>query len=137
MTIQNAPKTAEVRAVLETALELCKGLNLEAADAAELVPLIKAVQAVAAYSTAVHAQIEVRALTNNQPVPGAAVKDEVKHRVWNDEETVTSLAREQFGDKAFSCKLLSPAGIEKLGSEGKALVAMCSHKPEAGKKVVY
>ena len=68
---------------------------------------------------------------------GLLVKDAVKHRQWHDEETVAALAQEQFGDKAFTRKLLSPAGIEKLGAEGKALVAIASYKPEGGKVAVY
>jgi hypothetical protein len=136
MTI-NTPNTATVKAVLDTALELCKGLNLDSVDAAELVPLVNALKAIGAYTTAVHAQIEVRALTNNQPVPGVAVKDAIVHRKWHDQEAAEQLAQKQFGDKAFSRTLLSPAGIEKLGADGKAFVAVASFKPDAGKKVVY
>jgi hypothetical protein len=136
MTI-NTPNTATVKAVLDTALELCKGLNLDSVGAAELVPLVSALKAIGAYTTAVHAQIEVRALTNNQPVPGVAVKDAIVHRRWHDQEAAEQLAQEQFGDKAFSRTLLSPAGIEKLGADGKAFVAVASFKPNAGKKVVY
>jgi hypothetical protein len=65
------------------------------------------------------------------------VKDCIVHRKWHDQEAAEQLAQETFGDKAFTRSLLSPAGIEKLGADGKAFVAVASFKPDAGKKVVY
>ena len=136
MTIHNEPNPAHVRAALETALALFKGLDLSKAEAAQLVPLAKDVQSVAAYLTAVHAEIETRAIANNTPVPGAAVKDGTVHRKWHDEKAAEELARETFGDKAFSVTLKSPAQIEKLEG-GDVFVAVAAYKPDAPKKVVY
>jgi hypothetical protein len=133
----NAYTATNATEMLEQLVGVLKSVDLDSVDAAELVPLVNALKAIGAYTTAVHAQIEVRALTNNQPVPGVAVKDVIVHRRWHDQEAAEQLAHEQFGDKAFSRTLLSPAGIEKLGADGKAFVAVASFKPEAGKKVVY
>lgn len=122
---------------LTETLELLKNIDLKDIDSGALVPLVKAAQAIGAFSAAVDAQIQERALILNELIPGVLVKDQVKHRQWSDKETAAQLAQEKFGDKAFKRELLSPAGIEKLGPEGKALVAVASFKPEAGKVAVY
>ena len=122
---------------LTETLELLKNIDLNDIDSAALVPLANAIKNIGAFGVAVHAQIELRAIANNQPVPGVAVKDAIVHRKWHDQTAAEELAQEAFGDKAFSRTLLSPAGIEKLGPDGKAFVAVASYKPEAGKKVVY
>lgn len=120
---------------LKHAVASMKALDLTAVAAAELVPLMKAIQDVCAAQAAIHAEIERRAIGNGEMLPGVVVKDAITHRAWNDVEAATPLAFEAFGLKAF--KLVSPAAIEKLGDEGKALVAVASTKPEAGKRVVY
>ena len=133
----NIPALASVYADLQDVLSKLQAINADDIESANLVPMVKAVQAIGAYSAAIDAQIRQRAVDQGELIPGVLVKDAVKHRQWNDEETVAALAQEQFGDKAFTRKLLSPAGIEKLGAEGKALVAIASYKPEGGKVAVY
>lgn len=135
MTIQTAPDTNTLNAVLQTALELSRGINLDAVTAADLVPLIKAVQCVAAFATAIDLQIQKRAITNGEMLPGVVVKDAITHRKWNDVDAAGALAFEAYGLKAYA--LGSPAALEKLGDEGKALVAVASYKPTAGKRVEY
>jgi hypothetical protein len=134
----NSRTATELKNALLAIVDELKALDAPGTIAdAELVPLIKAVTDVGAFSATLHARIEMLAIAQGVAVPGVALKDEVKHRVWNDKAEVEKLAQSQFGDKAFKRELLSPAGIEKLGTEGKALVSMCSSKPPAGKKVVY
>ena len=133
----NIPALASVYADLQDVLSKLQAINADDIESANLVPMVKAVQAIGAYSAAIDAQIQRRAVTLGELIPGVTNKDEIKHRKWHDEETVAALAQEQFGDKAFTRKLLSPAGIEKLGAEGKALVAIASYKPEGGKVAVY
>ena len=133
----NVPALASVYADLQDVLSKLQAINADDIESANLVPMVKAVQAIGTYSAAIDAQIRQRAVDQGELIPGVLVKDAVKHRQWNDEETVAALAQEQFGDKAFTRKLLSPAGIEKLGAEGKALVAIASYKPEGGKVAVY
>lgn len=137
MTIQNNPTAFSAARAFNEALEMFKAVDLHHADAANLVPLANSIKDIAAALTAVHAQIELRAIANNTPVPGVAVQDSVVHRKWHNQEAAEQLAQETFGDKAFSRTLLSPAGIEKLGEQGKTFVAMAAYKPPAGKKVVY
>lgn len=122
---------------LTETLELLKHLDLNDIDSAALVPLANAIKNIGAFGAAIHAQIELRALGNNELLPGVVVKDCIVHRKWHDQEAAEQLAQETFGDKAFTRSLLSPAGIEKLGADGKAFVAVASFKPDAGKKVVY
>ena len=133
----NVPALASVYADLQDVLSKLQAINADDIESANLVPMVKAVQAIGTYSAAIDAQIRQRAVDQGELIPGVLVKDAVKHRQWNDEETVAALAQEQFGDKAFTRKLLSPAGIEKLGAEGKALVSVASYKPEGGKVAVY
>lgn len=131
----NIPALATVYADLESVLAKLQAINADQIESANLVPMIKAVQAIGAYTAAIDAQIQARAIANGELIPGVVVKDAVTHRKWNDAETAAGLAFTAFGLKAF--KLESPAGIEKLGDEGEALVAVASFKPEAGKRVVY
>lgn len=123
--------------ILATAIDSLKGIDLTSLDSAALVPLIKQVQDICAFSAAIHAQIELRALANGEMLPGVVIKPVITHRRWHDAEAAAELAQEKFGDKAFTRSLLSPAGMEKLGDDGKLFVEMASFKPEAGKKVVY
>lgn len=122
---------------LEAIVTALKALDLSTVDSAELVPLAKATSAVCAFAAALDAQIQLRAVANNELVPGVMVKETVTHRKWHDVGAAEELAREAFGDKAFTASLLSPAGIEKLGPEGKTFVAMASYKPEGARKAVY
>lgn len=132
---KNTADAIDVTAYLNNTLEILKGVDLTLAKPGDLVPLIKAVQSVAAYSATVHAEIERRAIGNKELLPGVVTGTTTTHRTWNDAETAGKLAFEQFGLKAF--KLESPAAIEKLGDEGKALVAVASTKPPGKPCVKY
>lgn len=134
---QNSRTAAELKEALDAIVGELKALEASKIADADLVPLVKSAQDVSAYIATIDAQIQFRAITNNVMLPGVVVKDEIKHRRWNDEQLAAELAQEQFGDKAFTRTLLSPAGMEKLGDAGKALVAVASFKPAAGKRVVY
>lgn len=131
----NLPTAKELTHTLIALCDMLKTLEASTIADADLVPLVKSVQDVGAYIATIDAQIQLRAITNNVLLPGAVVKDAVTHRKWNDPATVAELAFAQFGLKAF--KLDTPAGIEKLGTEGEALVSVASTKPPAGKRVVY
>lgn len=133
----NTPELAAVYADLEAVLAKLQAINADKIESANLVPMVKAVHAIGAFSAAIDAQIQARAIGNNELIPGVVVKDSVVHRRWSDPETAAQLAQEELGDKAFSRTLLSPAQMEKLGDQGKAFVAVASFKPEAGKRVVY
>lgn len=133
----NLPEILTVYDSLQRALAQLAAINPDSIESANLVPMMKAVQAIGAYSAALDAQIQARAIGNGELIPGVVVKDAITHRRWSDKEAAEQLAQEQFGDKAFSRELLSPAQMEKLGDAGKAFVAVASFKPEAGKKVVY
>jgi phosphoenolpyruvate carboxylase len=134
---QNTRTPAELKAALDAIVDELKALDANALPDADLVPLAKSVQSVGAYVSAIDAQIQLRAITNNVLLPGVVVRDAIVHRKWHDQEAAEQLAQEQFGDKAFTRSLLSPAGIEKLGNAGKTFVSVASYKPEAGKKAVY
>ena len=133
----NIPALATVYADLESVLAKLQAIQAEQIESANLVLMVKAVQSIGAYAAAIDAQIQARAIGNNELIPGVVVKDAIVHRKWHDPEAAAQLAQEQFGDKAFSRTMLSPAGIEKLGDDGKSFVSVCSFKPEAGKRVVY
>ena len=133
----NIPALATVYADLESVLAKLQAINADAIESANLVPMVKAVQAIGAFQAAIDAQIQSRAIGNGELIPGVVVKDAVVHRRWSDPEVAAQLAQETIGDKAFSRTLLSPAQMEKLGDEGKSFVAVASFKPEAGKRVVY
>lgn len=133
--MNNQRTPAQLKEALDAIVAEMKAMEAQAIADAELVPLAKAVQSVGAFVATIEAQIELRAVTNGVMLPGVVVKDAVTHRKWNDAELAASLAFEQFGLRAF--KLESPAALEKLGDEGKALVAVASFKPPAGKRVVY
>lgn len=133
----NFPAVAQVYADLQSVLEKLLALDAGTVESANLVPMVKAVQSIGTYQAALDAQIQARAIANGELIPGVVVKDIVTHRKWHDQQAAEELAQEQFGDKAFTRSLLSPAGMEKLGADGKNFVAVASYKPEAGKKVVY
>jgi hypothetical protein len=131
----NTRTPAQLRAALDAIVDELKALDASTLADAELVPLVKSVQSVGAYVSAIDAQIQIRAITNGVMLPGVVVKDAIVHRKWSDVNTASELAFAQFGLKAFTFN--GPAAIEKLGDGGKALVAVASYKPEAGKRVVY
>lgn len=133
--ITNFPALSEVYADLQSLLEKLLALDAAVIDSANLVPMMKAVQSIGAYQCAIDAQIQARAIGNNELIPGVVVKDAVTQRRWNDSALAGDLAFAQFGLKAFT--LNSPAALEKMGDEGSALVAVASYKPPAGKRVVY
>lgn len=133
----NIPEVAAVYHDLEAVLARLQAIDAAKIESANLVPMVKAVQAIGAFSAAIDAQIQARAIGNGELLPGVVVKDAVVHRRWTEPETAAQLAQETLGDKAFSRTLLSPAQMEKLGDDGKAFVAVASFKPEAGKKAVY
>ena len=133
----NIPALATVYADLESVLAKLQAIDADKIESANLVPMVKAVQAIGAFAAAVDAQIQTRAIGNGELIAGVVVKDAVVHRRWSDPETAAQLAQETIGDKAFKRELLSPAQMEKIGDDGKAFVAVASFKPEAGKHVVY
>lgn len=132
----NFPAIAEVYAELQSVLEKLLALDAAQIESANLVPMVKAVQSIGAYTAAIDAQIQARAIGNNELIPGVVVKDAIVHRKWHDQEAAEQLAQEQFGDDAFTRALKSPAQLEKL-PEGETFVAVASYKPPAGKRVVY
>lgn len=133
----NTPELAAVYEDLQAVLAKLQALDADKIESANLVPMVKAVQSIGAFASAIDAQISARAIGNGELIPGVVVKDAVVHRRWSDPETAAQLAQETLGDRAFKRELLSPAQMEKLGDEGKQFVAVASFKPEAGKRVVY
>lgn len=133
----NLPDILTAYDSLNRVLALLQAIDADKIESANLVPMVKAIQAIGAYQGAIDAQIQTRAIGNGELIPGVVVKDAVTHRKWSDPEVAAQLAQETIGDKAFKRELLSPAQMEKLGDAGKAFVAVASFKPEAGKRVVY
>jgi Protein of unknown function (DUF2800) len=133
----NIPALEAVYHDLEAVLAKLQAIDADKIESANLVPMVKAVQAIGAFQAAIDAQIQARAIGNGELIAGVVVKDAVGHRRWSDPETAAQLAQETIGDKAFKRELLSPAQMEKIGDDGKAFVAVASFKPEAGKRVVY
>lgn len=130
----NVPAIAEVYADLERVLARLQAIDAAQIESANLVPMVKAVQSIGAYTAAIDAQILLRAVAGGELIPGVVVKDSVTQRKWHDEEAAAELAFEAFGLKAF--KLVAPASVEKLDG-GDMLVSVASYKPPAGKRVVY
>lgn len=132
----NLPELNDVYTELQNVLARLQALDAAKIESANLVPMVKAVQSIGAYTAALDAQIQERAIGNGELIAGVVVKDATTHRRWNDTEAAVQLARETFGDAAFDVSLKSPAQIEKL-PKGDVFVAMAAFKPPAGKKVVY
>ena len=133
--MQNHRTPTELKAALDAIVaELMVFYPAAFADA-DLVPLAKACREIAEFGKVIDAYIAQRVLVEGIDIPGAARKPGITHRKWNDETAATDLAFEAYGLKAF--KLQSPAAVEKLGENGKALVAIASFKPEATDRVVY
>lgn len=133
--MSNHRTPAELKLALDAIVAELKALDTAAIADAELVSFTKTVQDVGAYAATLDARIQLRVLTDKVAVPGVATKPGITHRKWHDEDAVASLAYETFGLRAF--KLVTPAAIEKLGADGKALVAIASTKPPAQDRVVY
>lgn len=131
----NTRTVAEIIETLNAAFEELRNVDTAAIDNADIGRLGIACKAFEEYRKAVDVELTSRVILNGQLVPGVSTKPEIKHRAWSDEKAASELAFSTFGLKAF--KLLSPAAIEKLGDEGKALAAVASTKPEAGKKIAY
>src|SRR5260221_716921 len=102
MILANTRTPAELQNALEAIVAELRATDWDKAPAESLVPLALSLKATCDHAALVHSQIELRAITNNTPVPGAAIKPEVKHRKWHDTEAAEQLAQEQFGDAAFS-----------------------------------
>lgn len=134
--VTNTPAIADVYADLQAVLGKLQAIDAAKIESANLVPMLKAVQSIAAYSAAIGAQIDERAIGNGELIPGVVVRNATVHRKWHDPEAAAQLAQEEFGDKAFKRELLSPAQIEKLPN-GDTFVSLAAYKPEAGKKAVY
>lgn len=125
----------ELKLALDAIVSELQALDAAAIADAELVPLAKTVQAVGGFCTVIERRLAERVIADNASVPGAARKPGITHRKWNDADVAGDLAFKAYGLKAF--KLESPAALEKLGDEGKALVAVASFKPDATDRVVY
>lgn len=68
-------------------------------------------------------------------IPSAKLVEKIVHRVWKG--GAEDAARRQFGDKAFSApKLLSPAQMEKISSDGKAFAIEYGFKPDSDRLTV-
>lgn len=132
----NSRTPAELQIALEALFAEIRVITWGDAPAESLAPLALSLKTACDYNALVHAEIELRVLANNTPVPGVAVKDAITHRKWNDLEAAGQLAQETFGDAAFKRELKSPAQLEKLPN-GDTFVAVASYKPPAGKRVVY
>jgi hypothetical protein len=130
--MQNHRTPAELKAALDAIVAEFDSINIPDAD---LVPLARAFEGACERAKQLDTRIMQRVLIDGIDVPGAARKPGITHRKWNNETAATDLAFEAFGLKAF--KLQSPAAVEKLGENGKALVAIASFKPEATDRVVY
>lgn len=133
----NTPNTAEIRHALQTAFAMLQAIDADKLASAELVPLVNDIKNIAAYVSAIDAQIQTRAVANGELLPGVIVETSTTHRAWSEPETAAELAQSELGDDAFTRKLKSPAQIEKMGAKGKAFVAVASYKPEGSKRAVY
>ena len=133
--MSNTRTPQQLKDALDAIVAELAALNTATIADAELVAFTKTLQDVGKYAGKLDQRIQQRALTDKVPVPGVAVKPGITHRKWNDAEAAGALAFEAFGLRAF--KLESPAAIEKLGENGKALVAIASTKPPADDRVVY
>jgi len=132
----NIPALATVYADLESVLAKLQAIDVAQIESANLVPMVKALQAIGAFVQPIDAQIADRAVNQNELIPGVTVKPAVTHRKWHNDEAAAQLARETFGEAAFETKLKSPASIEKLEG-GELFVSVAAYKPDGGKKAVY
>jgi hypothetical protein len=133
--MQNHRTPSEIKTALEAIAAELAALDVATIADGELVSLVKATQAVVGFAAVIDQRITVRAINDGVLVPGVARKPGITHRKWHDPATAAELAFKSFGLNAFN--LQSPAALEKLGDEGKALVAVASYKPEAVDRAVY
>jgi len=133
--MQNHRTPSEIKIALDAIVAELATLEVATVADDELVPLAKATQAIVGFAQIIDRRITARAIDDGVLVPGAALKPGTTHRKWHDPVTAAELAFKSFGLNAF--KLDTPAALEKLGDEGKALVAVASYKPEACGRVVY
>jgi hypothetical protein len=133
--MQNHRTPSEIKTALDAIVAELATLDVAIVADDELVPLAKLAQVVAGFAQVIDRRITDRAVIDGVLVPGVALKAGVTHRKWHDPVTAAELAFKSFGLNAF--KLESPAALEKLGDEGKALVAVASYKPETCGRVVY
>jgi hypothetical protein len=133
--MQNHRTPSEIKTALDAIAAELAVLDVATVADDELVPLARTVQAVAGFAAVIGRRITARAIDDGVLVPGAARKPGITHRRWHDPVIAAELAFKSFGLDAFG--LESPAALEKLGDEGKALVAVASYKPEAPDRVVY
>lgn len=134
---KNSRTAAEMQMALEGIFAELREADTATMDAAHLAPLASSLKAAADYLAKIDGEIRQRVLVDGKLLPGVSIKDVRANRIWNDAEAAATLAREQFGDAAFTTALKSPAQIEKLGKLGEIFVAMGSEKPNAGKTVAY
>jgi len=76
----NIRTAAELKLALDAIVAELKALDAATIPDADLVPLVKSIQNVSAYASAIDAQIRERAIGNNIMLPGVATKDSIKHR---------------------------------------------------------
>jgi Protein of unknown function (DUF2800) len=71
-------------------------------------------------------------LESGEKITGFTLVEKRGTRRWTDARLAEKLAREEFGDAAFSGALLSPAQLEKLGAEGREFAAKHSTSVSSG-----
>jgi len=69
--------------------------------------------------------------TGEHEIPGTKLVPKIAHRVWKPSAPEVIVAR--LGDNAYAPReMLSPAAVEKLGPDGKALVKEWAYSPQTG-----
>lgn len=84
------------------------------------------------YIKALEAEV-FRRLEQGTPVAGLKLVDKYADRVYRDGAEAALLAK--FGKKIYTSKLKTPAQIEKLGADAKALVRQWAYTPKTGQTV--
>ena len=78
-------------------------------------------------------------MLQGQEIPGYKVVQSFGHAKWIDEEVVVAEFEDEFGDKLWEKKLISPSRLEKLAGKkklGKDFRDEYTTRPEAGYKIV-
>jgi len=78
-------------------------------------------------------------MLNGTDVPGYKVVQSFGHAKWIDEDVIKAEFEDEFGDKIYKKKLISPAQLEKLAGKkrlGKDFRDDYTVRPEAGYKIV-
>lgn len=70
----NIPAITDVYADLERVLAKLQAISADQIESANLVPMVKAVQSIGAFQAAIDAQIQARAIGNNELIPGMIPK---------------------------------------------------------------